>query len=241
MDACPGSAECAGRRQRDPGGHTFGGAALLGPGPQRQAGDFTAQNAFKVLENNAEQPVKLFRREDIPISLGIVIDNSGSMREKRQRVEAAAIKLVKASNPQDEVFIVNYNDDAYLDVPFTNQLSKLEEGVARIDARGGTAMRDAISMSIDHLKQDAKKDKKVILVITDGNDTASTGVTLEKLVEKAHKSEVLISALASSARKLPGPQEGPARRRRPDQSLWRRQLLPRRPRRGGVSGRTGRP
>jgi len=150
------------------------------------------QSAFKVLENNAEQPVKLFRREDIPISLGIVIDNSGSMRDKRQRVEAAAIKLVKASNPQDEVFIVNFNDDAYLDVPFTNQLAKLEEGVARIDARGGTAMRDAISMSIDHLKQDGKKDKKVILVITDGNDTASTGVTLEKLVEKAHKSEVLI-------------------------------------------------
>lgn len=150
------------------------------------------QSAFKVYENNVQQPVKLFRREDVPVSLGIVIDNSGSMRDKRQRVEAAAVRLVKASNRQDDVFIVNFNDDAYLDVPFTNQIPKLEEGVARIDSRGGTAMRDAISMSLDYLKQEGKKDKKVLLVVTDGNDTASTGITLEKLVEKAHKSEALI-------------------------------------------------
>ena len=89
------------------------------------------QSPFKVFENNTEQSIRLFRQEDVPVSLGIVIDNSGSMRNKRTRVEAASIQLVKASNPQDEVFIVNFNDDAYLDVPFTNQLSKLEEGVAR--------------------------------------------------------------------------------------------------------------
>ncbi|MBI5083480.1 MAG: VWA domain-containing protein [Acidobacteria bacterium] len=150
------------------------------------------RDAFRVFENGQEQSVKLFRREDIPVSLGIVIDNSGSMRDKRLRVEAAAVKLVKASNPEDEVFIVNFNDDAYLDVPFTNQLAKLEEGLARIDSRGGTAMRDAVSMSVDHVKQEGKKDKKVLLVVTDGNDTASTGITLEKLVEKVQKSEVLI-------------------------------------------------
>lgn len=150
------------------------------------------QSAFKVYENKVEQPIKLFRREDVPVSLGIVIDNSGSMRDKRQRVEAAAVRLVKASNRQDDVFIVNFNDDAYLDVPFTNQIPKLEEGVARIDSRGGTAMRDAVSMSLDYLKQEAKKDKRVLLVVTDGNDTASTGITLEKLVEKAQKSEALI-------------------------------------------------
>ncbi len=150
------------------------------------------QSAFKVYENKVEQPIRLFKREDVPVSLGIVIDNSGSMREKRARVEAAALRLVKASNPQDEVFVVNFNDEAYLDVPFTSDITKLEEGVARIDSRGGTALRDAVSMSIDYLKQEGKKDKKVLLVITDGNDTASTGVTLEKLVEKIHRSEVLI-------------------------------------------------
>jgi VWFA-related protein len=153
------------------------------------------KEAFKVYENNVEQPIKLFRREDIPVSMGIVIDNSGSMRDKRQKVEAAAVRLVKGSNKNDEVFIVNFNDDAFLDVPFTNSIEKLEEGVARIDSRGGTAMRDAVSMSLDYLKAEGKKDKKVLLVVTDGNDTTSTGITLEKLVEKAHRSEVLIYAI----------------------------------------------
>ena len=152
------------------------------------------QTAFKVYENGAEQPIKSFHREDVPVSLGIIIDNSGSMRDKRVKVETASADLVKASNPQDQVFVVNFNDEAYLDVPFTNDIKKLEQGLARIDSRGGTAMRDAISMSIDYMKENGKKDKKVLLVVTDGNDTASTG-TLEKLVAKAQKSEVLIYAI----------------------------------------------
>jgi VWFA-related protein len=152
------------------------------------------REAFKVFENGAEQPIKLFKREDVPISLGIIIDNSGSMRDKRAKVETASLDLVKASNPRDEVFVVNFNDEAYLDQPFTNDIKKLEEGVARIDSRGGTAMRDAISMSIDYLKEKGKKDKKVLLVVTDGNDTASSG-TLEKLIDKARDGGVLIYAI----------------------------------------------
>jgi len=92
------------------------------------------QPAFKVLENGVEQPIKIFRREDIPVSLGIIIDNSGSMHDKKNRVAAAALNLVKASNPQDEVFIVNFNDDAYLDQPFTNSIKKMEEALDRMDA-----------------------------------------------------------------------------------------------------------
>lgn len=152
------------------------------------------REAFKVYENGAEQAIKVFKREDVPISLGIIIDNSGSMRDKRQKVETASLDLVKASNPHDEVFVVNFNDEAYLDVPFTNDIKKLEEGVARIDSRGGTAMRDAISMSIDYLKEKGKKDKKVLLVVTDGNDTASSG-TLEKLIDKCRDSGVLIYSI----------------------------------------------
>jgi Ca-activated chloride channel family protein len=152
------------------------------------------QQSFKVFENGAEQPIKIFKREDVPVSMGIIIDNSGSMRDKRQKVETASIDLVKASNPRDEVFIVNFNDEAYLDVEMTNDMKKLEEGVARIDSRGGTAMRDAISMSIDYLKQKGKKDKKVLLVVTDGNDTASTG-SLEKLIDKTRQGEVLVFAI----------------------------------------------
>jgi len=154
------------------------------------------QKAFKVYENGVEQPIKIFKREDVPVSLGIIIDNSGSMKEKRQKVEIASMDLVKASNHDDEVFIVNFNDDAFLDVEFTNDIKTLEEGVGRIDSRGGTAMRDAISMSIDYLKSKGKRHKKVLLVVTDGNDNASSpGMSLEKVVNRARQSEVLIYAI----------------------------------------------
>jgi VWFA-related protein len=149
------------------------------------------QSAFKVFENNVEQPLKIFNREDVPVSMGIIIDNSGSMREKRPKVAAAALQLVKESNSQDEVFIVDFNDVPYLDAPFTNNLQKLEQVLDKIDTRGGTAMRDAIGMSIDYAKRYGKKSKKVLLVITDGNDNASEA-TLEQLVRQARQSEVLI-------------------------------------------------
>src|ERR1700693_2696676 len=152
------------------------------------------QRSFKVFENGIEQPIKLFKHEDVPISLGIIVDNSGSMKEKRQKVEIAGVDLVKASNPHDEVFIVNFNDEAYLDVEFTNDIKKMEEGIARIDSRGGTAMREAISSSIDYLKEKGKNHKRVLLVVTDGNDNAST-ISLERLVNRARQSEVLIYAI----------------------------------------------
>ena len=152
------------------------------------------RNAFRVYENGQPQEVKVFRREDVPVSLGIIIDDSGSMSTKRSRVEAAALALVRASNPQDEVFIVNFNDDAYLDVPFTNDMRKMEQGLARIDSRGGTAMRDAINMSLDYIRQEAKKDKKVLLVITDGNDNASN-ISLERVVQRSNQSDTLVYAI----------------------------------------------
>ncbi|HZT32511.1 MAG TPA: VWA domain-containing protein [Bryobacteraceae bacterium] len=149
------------------------------------------QSAFKVYENDVQQQIKTFKREDVPVSMGLIIDNSGSMRDKRAKVESAALALVKDSNPQDEVFIVNFNDEAFLDKDFTNSIKELEEGLARIDSRGGTAMRDAIRMSIDHLKEKAKKDKKVLVVVTDGNDNSSL-ISLENLVKNAQQSGVLI-------------------------------------------------
>lgn len=155
------------------------------------------QSAFQVFENGVLQTIKLFKREDVPISLGLIIDNSGSMREKRAGVESAALTLVKDSNKQDEVFVVNFNDVAYLDAPtsgdFTSDISVMEQGLTKIDSRGGTAMRDAIRMSIDHLKK-AHRDKKVILVVTDGNDNASN-IGLEALVRMAQQDDVLIYAI----------------------------------------------
>jgi VWFA-related protein len=151
------------------------------------------QSAFKVFENNVQQPIKTFRREDVPVSLGLVVDNSGSMRDKRKRVEAAALAAVKASNPRDEVVVVNFNDEAFDDTNgFTSNVQKLDEALTKIDSRGGTAMRDAMDMTIDFVKKKGKHDKKVLFVITDGNDTASTNITLERLVQKAHDTEVLL-------------------------------------------------
>jgi Ca-activated chloride channel family protein len=152
------------------------------------------RNAFKVFENGQPQDVKVFKREDVPVSLGIIIDDSGSMMTKRSRVEAAALAMVRESNPQDEVFIVNFNDEAFLDVPFTNDIKKMEQGLARIDSRGGTAMRDAINMSLDYVKKEGKRDKKVLLVITDGNDNAS-GTSLEKVVSRSNQSDVLVYSI----------------------------------------------
>ncbi len=152
------------------------------------------QKAFKVFENGVEQQIRFFKREDVPVSMGIVIDNSGSMRDKRQKVEASAMTLVKASNPIDEIFIVNFNDEAFLDRDFTSKPKELDEGLTKIDSRGGTAMRDAVLMSMDHVKQKAKRDKKVLLVITDGDDNSSAN-SLEKLVREAQQSEVLVYAI----------------------------------------------
>lgn len=152
------------------------------------------QSAFQVFENGAQQTIKVFKREDVEISLGMIIDNSGSMREKRKQVATASLDLVKDSNPRDEVFIVNFNDEAFLDADFTSDTSKMEQALGKIDSRGGTAMRDAIRMSIDHLKGHAKRDKKVLLVVTDGNDNASI-ISLENLVKEAQNSGVLLYAI----------------------------------------------
>jgi Ca-activated chloride channel homolog len=152
------------------------------------------QGAFKIFENGQAQQIKIFKREDVPVSLGIVIDDSGSMSTKRTRVEAAALAMVRESNPQDEVCVVNFNDDAFLDVPFTNDVHKMEQGLARIDSRGGTAMRDALNMSLDYTREKAKKDKKVLLVITDGNDNASN-VSLESVVRRSNQADTLVYAI----------------------------------------------
>jgi Ca-activated chloride channel homolog len=153
------------------------------------------ESAFTVYEDGAKQEIKVFKREDVPVSIGLVIDNSGSMRDKRAKVAAAALALVKASNKDDESFVVNFNDEAFLDLPnnkeFTNDLNELQEALSRIDSRGGTAMRDAIRMSIDWVKEKGHRDKKVLVVVTDGNDNSSV-ISLENLVKASQQAGVLI-------------------------------------------------
>src|ERR1700674_2336726 len=130
------------------------------------------RNAFTVFEDGKPQNIISFHHEDIPVSIGILIDNSGSMREKRSKVNQAALNLVRSSNPKDEVFVVNFNDEYYLDQDFTNDLLKLKEALEKTDARGGTALFDAVVASADNFKN-ARLERKVLFVVTDGDDNAS--------------------------------------------------------------------
>jgi len=141
------------------------------------------KSAFTVLEDGKPQSIISFHHEDIPVAMAIVIDNSGSMREKRNKVNQAALNLVRASNPKDEVCIVNFNDEYYLDQDFTNNLLKLKEALEKIDAKGGTALYEAIVASADHLRRNARLEKKVVFVVTDGEDNASLE-TLEQAVKQ---------------------------------------------------------
>lgn len=138
---------------------------------------------FTVYEDGHPQTITSFRHEDIPVAMCIVIDNSGSMREKREKVNDAALNLVRASNPNDEVCVVNFNDEYYLDQDFTSNVNKLKQGLEKIEARGGTALYDAVVASSTHLKQNAKLEKRVIIVVTDGDDNESSE-TLEQAVRR---------------------------------------------------------
>jgi Ca-activated chloride channel homolog len=131
------------------------------------------QAAFTIYENGVPQKIVSFRHEDIPVAMGIVIDNSGSMREKRAKVNQAALNLVRSSNPQDEVCIVNFNDEFYLDQPFTSNINLLKDALEKYETRGGTALYDAVVATSDELRRHAKLEKKVIFVVTDGEDNAS--------------------------------------------------------------------
>jgi Ca-activated chloride channel family protein len=152
------------------------------------------RSVFTVYENDKPQPITLFRRDDIPVSLGLLIDNSGSMRTLRSKVETAALALARASNPQDEIFVLNFNDKARIDVPFTSDVSVLEAGIGRVDSIGGTAMRDAVDLAQTYLSEHGTRDRKVLLVITDGIDNASV-ITRDTIEKQAEQRDTVIFAV----------------------------------------------
>ncbi|HEY7446166.1 MAG TPA: VWA domain-containing protein [Vicinamibacterales bacterium] len=152
------------------------------------------QEAFTVYDNGRRQKIEMFRREDIPVSLGLLIDNSGSMRALRAKVEAAALACVRASHPQDEVFVLNFGDKPQLDVPLTSDVRLLEAGITRVDSIGGTAMRDAVDVGTGYLASSATKERKVLLVITDGKDNASLA-SLDAIRKQAQQREITVYAI----------------------------------------------
>ena len=140
-------------------------------------------DAFHVFEDNVPQTIASFRHEDLPVSLGILIDSSGSMYDKRTAVDAASLDLVKLSNPEDEAFLVDFSWEAFIDQDFTNNIDKLQQGLSYIKSSGGTAIYDAVVASADYLSKNAKHPKQVLLIVTDGEDNASSA-TLEQAIRR---------------------------------------------------------
>jgi len=139
------------------------------------------QKDFVIYEDERPQRITGFRCEDVPVSIGILVDNSGSMRQKRAAVTQAVVNLVKSSNPKDEVFIVNFNDHPYLDQDFTADINLMHEALARLDSRNGTALYDAVFVAAQHLDKGAHRQKRILLVITDGEDNESR-MTLDQTI-----------------------------------------------------------
>jgi Ca-activated chloride channel homolog len=159
---------------------------------------------FRVLEDGIQQKLSVFSHADIPVTMGIDIDDSGSMRDKRAAVNEAALTFVKTSNPDDQVFVVNFNDEYYLDTPgnFAGNMEELKGALAKIDSRGGTALYDAVSASLDHLKL-GNRDKKAVLIISDGEDNASR-YSFPDLLKQAQQSNAVIYCIGLLGEEHPG-------------------------------------
>ena len=134
------------------------------------------QKDFQVYEDKVPQQIESFSHEDVPVTVGLVIDNSGSMRPKRADVIAAALTFVRSSNPEDQIFVVNFNEHVSLGLPpkisFTNDAVQLKAALSNHATTGMTALYDAIAVGLEQL-QKGKWDKKALIVVSDGGDDAS--------------------------------------------------------------------
>jgi len=149
---------------------------------------------FQVYEDGIPQPIDCFSREDIPVTVGLVIDNSGTMGTKRPEVIASALVFARSSNPEDQMFVVHFNENVSFglpaDMPFTDNVAQLEIALSGITAEGMTALYDAVAAALDHLKK-GNRDKKVLIVISDGEDNASKK-KLDQILAMAGQSDAII-------------------------------------------------
>jgi Ca-activated chloride channel homolog len=155
------------------------------------------QDDFQVYEDGVLQQIQSFSHEDIPVTVGLVVDNSGSMRPKRPEVIAAALTFARSSNPEDQMFVVSFNEHVWFglsaDTPFTDKAVHLEAALSRIATRGMTALYDAVAAGLEHLKK-GNRDKKVLIVISDGGDNASKH-RLAGIMAMAGQSDAIIYAI----------------------------------------------
>ncbi len=197
----PQEALMPGRSQQDP--YTIRvsvGLVVLHATVQNRRGNLVSglgQDDFHVYEDGVLQQIKYFSHEDIPVTVGLVIDNSGSMGPKVRDVIAAALAFARSSNRQDQMFVVNFNEHVRFalpdNTPFTDQPGQLQVALSRIKADGETALYDAIAAALEHLKS-GDRDKKVLIVISDGGDNASLH-NLDQIMAMARQSDAIIYTL----------------------------------------------
>jgi Ca-activated chloride channel homolog len=154
------------------------------------------RNNFEVYEDGKLQKLTSFHTERVPVALGILIDNSGSMLPKRAKVNEAALQLVDASQQGDRVFVVNFGEDAFLDQDYTQDVGKLRAALQRVETRGSTALYDAIIGAVNHLNQNSALQKKILLVVTDGQDNASQATFQEVLHKLQSKNAPVLYTIA---------------------------------------------
>ena len=156
-----------------------------------------SKDNFQISEDRVPQAIKHFSHEDIPVTAGLVIDNSGSMRPKRAEVIAAALAFAASSNPQDQMFLVNFNENVSFGLPhgtlFTDRPEQLKTAMGTVIADGETALYDAVAVALERLKQ-GNRDKKVLIVVSDGADNASVH-TKAQILQAATQSDAIIYAL----------------------------------------------
>jgi len=152
---------------------------------------------FRVFEDGRPQKLTLFQREDAPVTVGLVVDHSRSMAPKLAEVSAAVSAFAHSSNPQDEMFVVDFNDDVWLQIlggkPFTHNAKDLEAAIAAVSARGRTALYDAVAEGLKHLRF-GHCAKKALIIVSDGGDNASHQ-KFSQILALAQRSEVVIYSI----------------------------------------------
>ncbi|HXI42711.1 MAG TPA: VWA domain-containing protein [Bryobacteraceae bacterium] len=153
-----------------------------------------SKDNFQIYENGTPQKIAEFASADIPVAVGLVFDDSGSMRSKRPEVVTAGLIFVGASNPQDQIFVVNFNDKVRRGlpetVPFTDNINLLRSALSRDMAEGQTALYDAIAFALKHLEF-GRREKKTLVVVSDGGDNVSTH-SLKELMDLIQESRATI-------------------------------------------------
>ena len=149
---------------------------------------------FAVYEDKILQDISLFKQEDIPLSVTLVVDTSGSMFNKRNSVLSAALTFVRESNPEDETSVVAFGTTASLEQDFTRSAQELTHAIAGIYPNGNTALYDAVSLAARHLNDNGSREKKVLIIISDGQDNDSK-FQLKQVLESLRESKVIVYSI----------------------------------------------